>query len=174
MYHKSTKSFQGVGFAFPDGDSAQDVDINVVKDWGQGPQMNNTEKVPSVISYSPCSDEEEQQFGFSLSPEAVAMVNTKLELDVQDNKVDELDLILQALDGMDNLSFEKVKNSNGYPAYTWKAPEEIVTDYLEKVFPYVNRILEKNETLRKGIKVDIVITFPVVSGCHRSALKISP
>jgi hypothetical protein len=125
--------------------------------------MNNTWKVPSVISYSPCSEEQEQQFGFSLSPDAVAMVNTKLELDVQDDKADELDLIIQALEGMDNLSFENVKAANGYPAYTWKAPEDIVTDYLTKVFPYVNKQLDENATLRKGLKVDIVVTVPVVS-----------
>ena len=76
--------------------------------------MGNHDKIPSVYSYSPGSQAGEQQWGASLSPEAVAMVNTKLELDVQDNKSDELELILQALDGMHNLDFQHVKASQGY------------------------------------------------------------
>ncbi len=138
--------------------------INIVKDWGR--EMSNTDKVPSVISYSAVSNDEypEQQWGSDLSPDAVAMVNSKLELDVQDNKSDELDLILQALDGMSDLNFDNVKSAKGYPDYTWKAPEDIVTDYLTKVFEVVQSALaEKLGTeARTRYPVDIVLTVPVV------------
>jgi hypothetical protein len=46
------------------------------------------------------------------------------QLDVQDRKIDELELILQVLDGMNNLNFDDTIASKGYPEYTWKGPEE--------------------------------------------------
>jgi hypothetical protein len=151
-----------VAYATVDSNNAVLDKITIVTDWGIGPGMSNTQKVPSVISYSPRSAAREQQFGFSLSPKAVSMLNTKLELDVQDSKADELDLILQALEGMDNLNFDHVKASNGYPEYTWKAPEDIVTDFLTNVFPYVNKLVDSGSVLRAKMPVDIVVTVPVV------------
>jgi len=131
-----------------------------VDDWGQ---MGTHHKIPSVISYSPASAAGEQQWGASLSDDAVTMVNTKLELDVQENKLDELDLILQVLDGTNDLEFESVKTSKGYPEYTWKNPEDIVTDYLTKVFRHLNQVVDHfGPSLRAQIPVDIVITVPVV------------
>ena len=125
--------------------------------------MGNHNKIPSVYSYSPASPAGEQQWGASLSPDAIAMVNTKLELDVQENKLDELELILQVLDGTGDLEFEHVKKSKGYPEYTWKNPEDIVTDYLTQVFRHLNKTLDHfGSSLRRQIPVDIVITVPVV------------
>ena len=125
--------------------------------------MGNHNKIPSVYSYSPVSAAGEQQWGASLSPDAVTMVNTKMELDVQANKLDELELILQVLDGTCNMEFANVKKSQGYPEYTWKDPEEIVTDYLTKVFQYLNQAVKYfGSHLRAKIPVDIVITVPVV------------
>jgi hypothetical protein len=160
FFVQSTYYRIGVGYAFSDTDSAEGQKIHPIRDWGS--QQTDTSKIPSVISYSPCSDPNEQQFGYDLSPNAVVMVNTKLELDVQRSKEAELDLILQALDGMDNLSFDNVKKSNGHPEYTWKEPEDIVADYLSKLFPYVNRVISKEATLRKSMKVDVVVTVPIV------------
>ncbi len=125
--------------------------------------MKLSSKIPSVYSYSPASAPIDQQWGGSISDDAVTMVNTKMELDVQDNKVDELELILQVLEGTCNLDFDNVKKSRGYPEYTWKDPEEIVTDYLKKVFEYLNDAFEFiGSHLRSKIPVDIVITVPVV------------
>ena len=87
-------------------------DVEIVGYWGS--RMGNQDKVPSVISYSACSEAQEEQWGSDLSPDAIAMVNTKLELEVQDDKSDELELILQALDGMHDLNFQFVKDSRGY------------------------------------------------------------
>jgi hypothetical protein len=125
--------------------------------------MGNKPKIPSVYSYSPAPNGEEQ-WGESLSPDAVTMINTKLELDVQDNKIGELELIFQVLEGMGNLHFDHVKAAKGYPEYTWKTPEEIATDYLINVFRCVDREVEKfSQRLRARLPVDIVITVPVVS-----------
>jgi molecular chaperone DnaK (HSP70) len=146
--------------------------IKVVQDWGT--QMANSEKVPSVISYSPPSKaKKELQWGSSLSDGAVAMINTKLELD-NSAKAEELDLILQALDGMKNLNFDAIKAARGLPEYTFKAPEDIVADYLCKVFDhfYDHTLKEMSEALLDRINVDIVITVPVVSqnrACRYSA-----
>ena len=152
---------KGVAFATPKLDDASFGEISIVRDWGPG--MRNSDKVPSVYSYSPASSAGEQQWGASLSPGAITMVNTKLELDVQDNKLDELELIQQLLHGTKNLGFEHVKASKGYPAYTWKTPEDIVTDYLTKVFQYLNQAVPLfSSRLRAQMPVDIVITVPVV------------
>lgn len=152
---------KGVAFATPRSDDASLEDIEIVTNWGS--QMGNHNKIPSVYSYSPASSAGEQQWGVSLSPDAVTMVNTKMELDVQDKKLDELELILQVLDGTSNLEFAAVKKSRGYPEYTWKNPEEIVTDYLTKVFQHLNQSFEHfGSHLKARLQVDVVITVPVV------------
>ncbi|KAH0558447.1 hypothetical protein GP486_004893 [Trichoglossum hirsutum] len=152
-------TYTGVAIATPAGNQADLSRIDPILFWG--PQMGNHDKIPSVISYSPASSEEEQQWGTSLSPEAVAMVHTKLELDVHDTS-EELESIVQALDGMSNLHFQKVKAAKGLPEYTWKGPEEIVEDYLTKVFDYlIEAVDDFTEELRAEIPVDIVVTIPV-------------
>jgi hypothetical protein len=132
--------------------------------------MRNHDKVPSVISYSPASAAHEQQWGASLSPKAVVMVHTKLQLDVH-NTSEELDFILQALDGMHNLDFQYVRDAGALPTYTWKGPEEIVEDYLTRMF---DSLLEAEASftkqLRALIPVDIVVTIPEV--CHRIELYV--
>jgi hypothetical protein len=159
-----------LGVATPKTPKAELGEIRIVRNWG--PKMDNTDKVPSVISYSPATDEGEKQWGANLSLDAVAMVNSKLELDVQDNKSDELDLILQVLDGMHDLNFEYVKESKGYPDYTWKAPETIVTDYLTKVFQCMEKaISDIGSEMNTRLPVDIVLTVPVVSSVLLSFIR---
>lgn len=152
-------TYTGVAYATPSKTRAILGEIDIVKNWGT--KMSEMYKVPSVISYSTASRAQEQQWGASLSPDAIAMINTKLELDLQDNKSEELDLILQALEGMDDLNFEHVKMSKGYPSYTWKGPEDIVADYLEKVFQCVPAALNLPTEYLDRIPVDIVVTVPV-------------
>jgi hypothetical protein len=124
--------------------------------------MASTQKVPSVYSYSP-APKDEQQWGDSLSDEAVTMINTKLELDVQDNKSDELRLLLQVLEGMHNFSFEYVRACRGYPDYTSKNPEQIITDYMSRIFQRFEQHVDKfGTTLTSRLLVDIVVTVPVV------------
>jgi hypothetical protein len=151
----------GVAYATPRSDDARLDDVVIIDDWGTK-QGSNHHKIPSVYSYSPASSARELQWGASVSPDAVTMVNTKLELDVQDNKQDELDLLLQVLDGVSNLDFEAVKKSRGYPEYSWKNPEEIVADYLKQVFQHLNQTLDIPPQLSANLQVDIVMTVPVV------------
>jgi hypothetical protein len=111
----------GVAYGFASNDPNKPHDIRIIKDWGVS---GAHDKIPSVISYSDTTTAEEQQWGFDLSPNALAMVNTKMELDVQDKKFDELELILQLLDGVNDLNFDDTIAKKGSPDYTWKGPEE--------------------------------------------------
>ena len=125
--------------------------------------MDNHEKVPSVYSYSRPSRAREVQWGANLSPNAVAMMHTKLELDYMDNRSDELDLILKALDGMSDLTFDEIKKHQSHPDYTWNSPEEIATDYLRKIFERVQiQLGSYGETVAEKYPMDIVITVPAV------------
>jgi hypothetical protein len=124
--------------------------------------MGNLNKVPSVISYS-MIENDEQQWGADLSRHAIAMVHTKLQLDV-DSTSNELDLVLQALEGMHNLHFQYIENTEGIPRYTVKAPEQIVEDYLERVFEYLmNSVQGLTTALIRRTPVDLVVTVPAVS-----------
>ncbi len=146
--------------------------------------MYNDVKIPSVISYSAPGVNDEQQFGYDISPDAITMVNTKLELEPQDERVDELNLILQVLEGMRNLNFNHVKSIRSFPGYTWyvmlvsklicgrhlltlsapprKGPEDVVTDYLTKAFKCFDASTEYIADVKQTNPVDIVVTTPVV------------
>lgn len=151
----------GVAYATPAGKKASLTEIDVVQDWGD--RMRNQDKVPSVISYSGKVEKSEQQWGSDLSRGAIAMVHTKLQLDVDDTST-ELDQILESLEGMQDLNFQYIKNTEGSPRYTRRGPEEIVADYLERVFEYLVTAVSKfTEEWRTQAPVDIVATIPAVS-----------
>ena len=131
--------------------------------------MKNDDKIPSIVSFSPTSPGgSERQFGSHLSEDAVVMVNTKLELDVQPNKIDELMSLLHALEGMQNLHFRAVEPYGGHPSYSPHPPETIVTTYLQKVYQAFSEYLdttykvEVSTEMRRTIPVDLVITVPAV------------
>lgn len=143
-------------------------DIVLVSTWGQG--MSNGDKIPSVVSFSPCSSaKKERQFGFDLSENAVVMVNTKLELDIQPTKMDELESLLHALKGMGYLNFGQVEQCDGDALYSPKDPENIVTVYLTKVFEafvaFLDNLfgIEVSKETRRDMATDLVITIPAVS-----------
>src|SRR5207237_1259259 len=123
----------------------------------------NHEKVPSAISYSrtpgfdsdsisdstsdddlyddgleahDIDEERVEQWGSDLSPEAVTIIHTKLRLNVED-KSEELDFILSTLEAAHRLNFDYIRNSAGITHYCQKSPEQIVTDYLKKVFGFL-------------------------------------
>ncbi|KAJ4365713.1 hypothetical protein N0V83_008333 [Neocucurbitaria cava] len=51
--------------------------------------------------------------------------------------------------------------SNGVPAYSHKSPEEIVTDYLTRVFEYLDLTVSNfNEAFRRHTATDVVVTVP--------------
>jgi hypothetical protein len=155
----------GVAYATPYGAKYELADINVMLDWGS--RMSNQGKVPSVISYSHPSAAMEQQWGSDFSPDAILMLHTKLELGLQD-VMGELDMTLQVLEGMKDLSFSDMmaaNKNNSRPAYSHKAPEEIVTDYLTKVFKRLDEALEEfTDAFRRHTTTDLVVTVPAVCG----------
>jgi hypothetical protein len=134
-------------------------EIIAIDDWGSG--MDNLEKIPSVISYSPAIGPE---WGASVSSKSIAMVHTKLQLELSDTS-EELDFGLQALEGMHNLDFHHIRNAGPLPAYTWKGPEAIVGDYLTRMFESLVKVQRSFKAeLRRQTPVDIVVTIPAV--CH--------
>jgi hypothetical protein len=135
--------------------------IYAVTNWGA--HMDNHNKVPSVISYTDPPSDEEQQWGSSLSEDAICMIHTKLELDVE-SVSEELDLILSSLEGMKNFNFQHIQENKGSADYPDKSSEEIVTDYLTKVFEYVLDTVEHfTEEFLARVPTDIVMTVPTVS-----------
>ena len=124
--------------------------------------MENHSKIPSVISFSPATEAMEQQWGYDLSDEAISMIHTKLELDLQDVG-SELDLMLHALDGMKDFSFQHIKTAGVLPAFTDKTAEQVVTEYLSRVFEHLSAVMVNfSEELRVRVPVDIVVTVPTV------------
>lgn len=121
----------GMAYATPSAETLPLSEITSVEVWNNA--MDNHKKVPSVKSYSHPSERGEEQWGSDLSPDAISMVHTKLELH-QQNVSDELNLILQALEGMDDLKFDSLKQREVAPGYSDKSAEEIVTDFLVHVF----------------------------------------
>lgn len=130
--------------------------------------MSNLKKIPSVLSFTRKSvEKKERQFGADLSRDAIAMVHTKLQLDVGSTS-NELDHILEALEGVQNLNFQYVKASDGLPRHTLLGPEEIVKEYLERVYHYLiesnsDSLSDFERDLRLRTPVDIVMTIPAVS-----------
>lgn len=156
----------GVAYITPVGNSASLNDIKVVQVWGN--RMRNQEKVPSVISYSLKTESLEQQWGEDLSPNAVAMIHTKLQLDVDDTEA-ELDLILQALDGMHDLDFQYIRASGGVPNFPRISPEDIVEDYLKKVFGHLRKTVDRfTPEFVRATPVDVVATVPAVGSRTRN------
>jgi hypothetical protein len=151
--------FVGVAYATPESGELPFEEIDLVNDWG--PNMGNHYKIPSVISFSLSTEHGEQQWGCDLSENAVAMVHTKLELDPQTVSF-ELDLLLESLDGMKNLDFEQLKRVGARPAYTTKSAEQIVTEYLSRVFNHLTEYVEDLRVYKDRVPVDIVVTIPTV------------
>jgi len=156
-------TYTGIAFATTTGSRAYLNDIDTITFWGD--EISNDEKIPSVISYSPASDKQGRQWGSNLSPNAVAMVHTKVASDIHDNS-GELDLILEALDGMHDLKFQYIRAHQGFPPYPWKRPEEIVEDYFTKLFDAFLEAMTRRldggfpQELRDRLPVDIVVTSP--------------
>jgi hypothetical protein len=130
----------------------------LIMDW---PGANN-EKVSSDISYTP-SDGTAVQWGGSFSPGSLKLIWTKLELE-QQSKSDELNLILAALHGTNNLDFRTIQQSQGLPSYPAKDSVQIVTDYLVKVREKLcgHLVGEYTQELVNTISVDLVMSVPAV------------
>ena len=145
--------------AYPWGSRADLDHISNFIDWGKA--NSNADAVPSVISYPRASADIETQWGYDNKPGSIVMTHTKLALDVQDS-ISELKLILQSLDGMNNLTFEYIESPRGRPQYPIFSPIEIVTHYLSNVFRHVAEDFSLLGRLILLIAVDVVIAVPPV------------
>lgn len=126
--------------------------------------MKNHDKVPSIISYTPPTANY-QQWGSSLSPEAVTLVHKKLELCPQPLK-GELALVIQTLENMHNLNFDSIvpDRNDDIPDSACKTPPEVVTDYLKRIYTYLNQTVEEfTDAYRRHTTTDLVVTIPTVS-----------
>lgn len=152
-------TFLGVAYATLTSREYRLDDIHVIQDW----RRNEADKVPSVISYSESRDATEGQWGYDLSEDAIAMIHTKLQLGLQDVS-GELDLLINALDGTNDLSFHHLKAVKVLPGYPNKTAEQIVTDYLRLITRCL--IMELHSRFRhvlERVPVDLAVTIPVVS-----------
>jgi hypothetical protein len=123
--------------------------------------MGNSHKIPSVISFSHSTDGE-QQWGSSISENAVSMIHTKLELEVT-SVSGELEFLRKALEGMRNLQYEHIKASTSRPGYPDKTADQIVTEYLRRVFEFIFRAVARfGKSFRENVPTDIVLTVPTV------------
>jgi hypothetical protein len=156
----------GVAYATPRGDRIPFKEISLVKNYGH--KQSNTDKVPSVISFSTPTHLLESQWGYNLSPDAITMVQTKLALDVQDVS-QELEWLVENLAGMKDLNTHFITNSQASPDYTYLSAEDVVADYLGRV---IEHVLDNEKGLvRKQLEqfaVDVVITVPTVRPLNRS------
>ncbi|KAI9764968.1 MAG: hypothetical protein M1840_007890 [Geoglossum simile] len=149
-------TFTGVAFHPVTGDQDHvNVDeIRILDQWHEDLSL----KVPSAISFSPTV-----RWGFKVDPGASALVWTKLELEQQERR-DELWMILTALVGMNDLDYSKIVESAGLPQYPTKDPVDIVAEYLSKVREYLVHTIQDEyspEYLSTTI-VDLVVTVPAV------------
>ncbi|KAF7190557.1 hypothetical protein HII31_07716 [Pseudocercospora fuligena] len=152
-------TFSGVAFTTTDAHHAVLDEIDVIQDWTT--RMSNMDKVPSVKSYSRASNGE-AQWGSDISENAITMVNQKLELEIQDSKLDELDLTLYVLKGAGYLSFDHLREAGSNPDFSCKAPEEVVADYLEHIFGCARQAINVDQLRTTDTAIDLVITVPVV------------
>ncbi len=121
--------------------------------------MTNAGKIPSVISYS---KGEGPQWGERLDPGSIAMVHTKLQLELRTTS-HELDYCLQALEGMNNLDFQSLKAVGALPPYPCESPEAIVEEFLFRMFNSLRNVPRSfnNGAFRDSL-VDFVATIPAV------------
>jgi hypothetical protein len=137
----------------------EDIEEFIFSEWPSG---GNAEKVPSEISYS-AAPRGEGQWGFDIAPGSLKLFWTKLELDQQE-RPDELELILKALESMKYLNPNEVQEADGFPSYPAKDPVDIVAEYLTRVREYVRDHPPSNfhQAFFSTTPVDLVVTVPAV------------
>lgn len=137
-----------------------DEGITDIQSWKHGGEV----KVPSQIAYT-ASHECNAQWGFSISPGSLRLLWTKLELEKQDRE-EELDHVLRALNGMKDLDFHHIAMSRGLPDYPAKEPSEIISDYLSLVREHVieqDIVQFLGRAFFERTPIDLVVTCPTVS-----------
>ena len=154
----------GVAFHPVTGDQ-DDVNVDEIRILDQWHDVGSL-KVPSAISFSPTV-----RWGFNVDQGAGALVWTKLELEQQERR-DELWIILTALVGMNNLEYSKIVESAGLPQYPTKDPVDIVAEYLSKVREHLVHTIQNDysSAYLSTTIVDLVVTVPAVGGALHQSL----
>lgn len=160
----------GFALARTQSDHAELDKIEVLQNWGSS--GNNQSKVRTMISYVKSSTGE-TQWGSNVSDHGTAMVNTKLELEPQPNRYDELELTLYLLKNTGYLAFEHLKKIGPNPAYTSAPPRQIVQDYLKHICESACRpgsfeTIDMTRLAETSTPLDIVVTVPAVSSALSS------
>jgi hypothetical protein len=132
--------------------------------YSEWPYGGNAEKVPSEISYS-AAPGNEGQWGCDIAPGSLKFAWTKLELDQQE-RPEELKLILRALEGMKHMDPDHVQEAHRFSSHPAKDPVDIVADYLTRVREYArdHPPFGFHQAIFAVTPVDLVVTVPAVSG----------
>lgn len=140
-------------------DGREDLEQFPYSEWRRG---GGAEKVPSEISYS-ATPNNEAQWGYDIAPRSVKFAWTKLELDQQE-RPDELELILKALEGMQYLDPNHDQEANRFLSYFSKDQVDIVAEYLTRVREYVRDHPPHgfHQAFLSVTPVDLVVTVPAV------------
>lgn len=114
--------------------------------------QDNFSKVPSVISYTGTSDE--NQWGADLSEHAIEHIHTKLELEVSTEQKAEYELIIQTQDA--------IKNLDSLERYDWRSMLNLLTR------PYFGRVWVVQELFYAGNLLDTAKDRCVFQCGHRT------
>jgi hypothetical protein len=102
-----------------DGDDISLDYIDAIRDWG--PRMSNTQAVPSLMGYPPQNGQCERGWGKDISATAIVIQNARLGL--------------QTLSGTGSEEEDpKEKRLREALRYIGRSAEQVVTDYLRRVF----------------------------------------
>lgn len=66
------------------------------------------------------------------------------------------------LKGTNYLAFEHIREAGGHPDFTYNTPEEVVTDYLRRLFKRTRQAINEEQIIVTNTKIDLVVTVPVV------------
>lgn len=154
-------TYTGVAYTISSGPICELDDISVVRNWGT--EAGHQDKIPSATAYSLSTQAIQKQWESNASPDVVTFVHTKLELEVQDT-LSELEMTLQMLDGLQDLNFADSitgNHSDNRQTYAHKSPEDIVTDFLTRVYRRVTHVIEEFLAFSRGQNpISFIITVP--------------
>jgi len=141
-------------------------DITVITQW----EKNSSEKVPSDYSYSPSLVKNCQQWGYDIDDHSRVIKWTKLALEETGGRHKELQELAKLLWEMRILHLtDELVITNNLPRHLAKEPEDVATDYLERVAEKTLREIEViGKHIPEKIPLDMVITHPAVSNWQKA------
>ncbi|KAH7330476.1 hypothetical protein BKA65DRAFT_434268 [Rhexocercosporidium sp. MPI-PUGE-AT-0058] len=156
-------TYTGVAYrdlTFDEHGNVRDSEIQIVRGWPGIGAIKDENKVPSQISYD-VGFHSERQWGYDISTDTARLGLTKLQLEDQD-KVDELKKILEAVKAMETLDFSRIEYHNGLALTYSKDPEAVVADYLSKIREHLmGDLRELYDAVYLALTpIDLVVTVP--------------